>query len=279
MITQSLLPFTLLLLLTLPAGPLQAPASRFDACMSKPAARFSLPRDLAEISGLAWSDGALLAHTDESGSIYRIDGVKGSVTRVAFLEGRPNDDFEGIAVTDSQLVLGTSKGRLYVASWPTAPARGSLAYRVVVTGLGRGCELEGLAWDPGSGALLMPCKRVAGEKRKHGLTVRRWHLARGAALAPVVVSADAMARAGLPGFRPTTIEVDRRTGNWMLFSTAEPGAVEMTPAGNVVRAVRVSHDLHRQPEGLALSPDGDLFVADEAAGFRATLTRYLCVLR
>lgn len=275
--TPSLVPVALVLLLTLSARPLQAPASRFDACVSKPAGRFSLPRDLAEISGLAWADGALLAQTDESASIYRIDGVRGSVTRVAFLEGRPRDDFEGLALADSLLVLGTSKGRLYVADWSASP--GALPYRVVDTGLGRGCELEGLAWDAGSGALLMPCKRIAGEKKRHGLTVRRWHLARGTPLQPVVVSAGAMERAGLPGFRPTTIEVDPRTGNWMLFSAAEPGAVEMTPAGNVLRAVRLSHGLHRQPEGLALSPDGDLFVADEAAGFRATLTRYRCVLR
>ncbi|MGH7585225.1 MAG: hypothetical protein ACREMH_03170 [Gemmatimonadales bacterium] len=275
--TPSLVPFAVVVLLALSARPLQAPASRLDACVSKPAGRFSLPRDLAEISGLAWANDALLAHGDETASIYRIDGVRGSVTRVAFLEGRPRDDFEGIAVTDSQLVLGTSKGRLYLAGWPAAP--GTLPYRVVETGLGRGCELEGLAWDAGSGALLMPCKRVAGEKRKHGLTVRRWHLARGAPLQPVVVRAEAMARAGLPGFRATSIEVDPRTGNWILFSGAEPGAVEMTPAGNILRAVRLSHGLHRQPEALALSPDGDLFVADEAAGFRATLTRYRCAIR
>jgi uncharacterized protein YjiK len=273
----NLAPFVALLLLPLWARPLQAPASRFDACVSKPAARFSLPRDLAEISGLAWSGDALLAHGDETAAIYRIDGVRGSVTRVAFLEGRPRDDFEGMAVADSQLALISSKGRLYLAKWPATP--GTLPYRVVETGLGRGCELEGLAWDAASGALLMPCKRVAGDKRKHGITVRRWHLARGVPLAPVEVSADKMKSAGLPGFRPTSIELDPRTGNWMLLSSAEPGAIEMTPAGAVLRAVRISHGLHRQPEGLALSPAGDLFIADEAAGFRATLTRYRCVLK
>ena len=270
-------PFMVVLLLALSARPLQAPASRFDACMSRPAGRFSLPRDLAEISGLVWANGTLLAHSDESASIYRIDGVRGSVTRIAFLEGRPRDDFEGIAVSDSQLVLATSKGRLYLASWPATP--GALPFHVVETGLGRGCELEGLAWDAGSGALLMPCKRVAGEKKEHGITVRRWHLARGAPLQPVVVGAEAMERAGLPGFRPTSIEVDLRTGNWMLTSSAEPGAIEMTPAGRIVRAVRLSRGLHRQPEGLALSPGAEIFIADEASGFRATLTRYRCVLR
>ena len=264
-------------LLLLVPGPLQAPASRFDACASRPAARYALPRDLTEISGLAWAGDGLLAHSDEAAAIYRIDGGTGSVTRVAYLEGRPRDDFEGIALADGRLVLVTSRGRLYLADWP-AP-QGNLVFRVVETGLGRGCELEGLAWDGASGALLMPCKKVQGDKPRHGVTIRRWHLARGVPLAPVVVSAVAMERAGLPGFRPTSIELDPRSGHWMLMSSAEPGALEMTPAGGVMRAVRLGRQLHRQPEGLALSPAGDLFVADEGAGSVATLTRYRCVLR
>ncbi len=253
------------------AGPTER--SRLGACAAEPDGRWALPAELTEASGLASEGSAVLVHGDEVGRIYRVTPAGGAVLATA-LRGDPKDDFEGIAIAGPRIVLSTSEGRLYVSDWPA----GAVApFRRVETGLGRGCELEGLGWDGARGILLLPCKRFRGKGRRDGLEVRRWNLARSVALAPVTVSAGALASAGLDGFRPSALEVDPATGNWLLLSANPTALLEITASGAVVRAVRLGRG-HRQPEGLALTPAGDLLVADEGAGEAGQLSRYRCAL-
>ncbi len=251
------------------------PRSRLAACAPGPDGRWTLPDPLAEVSGLTWEGTAALAHGDEAGLGYRVAPAAGA-TLAASLEGEPRDDFEGIALAAGRLALSTSTGRLYVAGWP--PRGAAVPHRIVETGLGRECELEGLAWDASGGALLLPCKQVKGKDRPRGrVVVRRWHLERGAALPDVAFADQALEGAGLRAFRPSAIEVDPATGHWLLLSANPPALLEVTPAGAVVHAA-VLDRRHRQPEGLTLTPGGDLLIADEAAGEQAELTRYRCAL-
>jgi hypothetical protein len=252
------------------------PKSRLASCVARPDGRWALPAQLAEVSGLAVEGSSTaLAHGDEVGRVYRVTPEAGA-TLAAVLEGEPKDDFEGIALAGRRLVLSTSSGRLYVGDW--LPRSRVVAHRVIETRLGRGCELEGLAWDPAHGALLLPCKRFKGRGRAPGIVIRRWHLTRGVALPDVVVPAATVTRAGLGDFRPSAIEVDSRTGNWLLLSARPAILLEITPAGILVRTGRLAKG-HRQAEGLALTSGGDLLVADEAAGREALVTRYRCPLR
>jgi hypothetical protein len=251
------------------------PRSRLAACAAEPDGSWVLPDALAEVSGLAWEGTAALAHGDEAGLVYRVAPTEGA-TLVASLEGEPRDDFEGIALAPGRLVLATSRGRLYVAGWP--PRGATVPHRLVETGLGRECELEGLAWDADSSSLLLPCKEAKGKDRRRGeVVVRRWHLDRGGALADVVIAEGALEAAGMREFRPSAIEVDAATRHWLLLSANPPALLEVTPAGSVVHAAALDRR-HPQPEGLTLTPAGDLLVADEAAGGRAQLSRYRCAL-
>ena len=248
--------------------------SRLASCAPAPDGAWTLPAELAEVSGLAWDGDALLSHGDEVGRVYRVAPAAGAGL-AATLRGEPRDDFEGIALAGDRLVLSTSAGRLYVAAW--TGAGGVLEHRVIETGLGRECELEGLAWEAGSGTLLLPCKRPKGKRRPAGLVIRRWRLDPGAALPDVTIPAAAVAAAGIGGFRPSAIEVDPVTGDWLLLSANRPALLEVTPDGAVVRGTTLGRH-HRQPEGLALTPSGDLLVADEAADAAPQLTRYRCPL-
>lgn len=250
------------------------PRSRLEACAPEPDGQWALPDELAEVSGLAWEGPAALAHGDELGRIYRVTPAGGAVIAAA-LTGEPADDFEGIALTPDRVVLSTSSGRLYVVAWPP---RGSLApHRVVETRFGRECELEGLAWDNATGTLLLPCKEGKDRGRRSGIAIRRRALDSAAPLDDVRVSDSALRAAGLSRFRPSAIEVDRGTGHWILLSARPAALLEITPTGAVV-AARTLDRRHRQPEGLTLTPEGDLLIADEAAGEQAELTRYRCDL-
>ena len=79
--------------------------------------RWALPDRLEEISGLSMTqDGRLLAHNDEHSIVYEINPDDGSITK-SFQVGDQRkplvDDFEGIAVSEEQVYLLTSTGRLY----------------------------------------------------------------------------------------------------------------------------------------------------------------------
>jgi uncharacterized protein YjiK len=271
------IPLFVVVLLAMAFAPDQdPPVSRLAACAARPDGRWVLPAELTEVSGLALEGSSTaLAHGDEVGRVYRVTPETGA-TLAAVLEGEPKDDFEGIALAGRQLVLSTSDGRLYIGDWP--PRSMVVAHRVIETGLGKGCALEGLGWDTASGALLLPCNQIKGRGRAAGIVIRRWHLTRGVPLFDVRVPAATVARAGLNDFRPSAIEVDSRTGNWLLLSARPATLLEITPEGAVVRTGRLAKG-HRQAEGLALTRDGDLLVADEAAGREPTVTRYRCPLR
>jgi len=119
-------------------------------------ARFDLPGRLDEISGLAFSpDGRLFAHDDERGRVHEIDPLTGEVGKRFDLGAGPvADDFEGIAIVGERFFLVSSTGRLY--EFREGDDRAIVAYRVTDTGLGRGCEIEGLDWDPAADELLIP---------------------------------------------------------------------------------------------------------------------------
>ena len=243
------------------------------------ATHWRLPGRLREISGLATTrDHRLLAHNDEAGVIYEIDFLNGSIVKqfqMADMADPVADDFEGIAVADDQLFLVTSSGRIYETR---EGAEGeSVLYRVYATGVGRECEIEGLAYDAGARELLLMCKDARNEELEGRLPIYRWSIDRKRLNTEVPVMAaipDFTRHIGSNRYRPSGIERHPESGNYFVVA-ARPGAIaEVTPSGEVVAARRFVAQWHRQIEGIAFAADGALIVADEGAGGRARLTIY-----
>ena len=233
-----------------------------------------LPAALREISGLAFHRGVLLAHDDEIGRIYSINPVTGAVAIFATLRGPIHDDFEGIAVLRDTVWLMTSSGTLYgvKATASSAP----VAFALHQTGLGKRCELEGLAADSANGVLLLPCKTLP--KNGRGVVVYRWNLAQGARRD----SRDGERGAGRPqegGRAGRASQRDRgrarhRSPAGTFIRPPRPARVrrqQVSPVG----ALRLPRR-HAQPEGLALAANGDIFVSDEGGNGAGTLAIYRC---
>ncbi|MCC6318931.1 MAG: hypothetical protein IT361_14730 [Gemmatimonadaceae bacterium] len=258
-----------------------APQTRVPSALrsidfGRPEAQVTLPKGLVEVSGLAvTANGSLLAHGDERGIVSVLDGLTGRVARW-FSLGRPpvRADLEGIALVGPRLFLITSTGILYEAR--EGAAESEVAASVTDTGIGTQCEIEGLAWDARAQALLVPCKTPLVDAWRDRVTVFRWPLVRTAQASPPisVPLGAAIARTGTRGFRPSGIEVDPVTGNYVLVAGPERALLEIDPRGDVVGGVALSRKLHRQPEGIAFLGDSLLVIADEGSGSRATLTTY-----
>lgn len=243
------------------------------------ATRWTLPRRLTEISGLALTpDERLLAHNDEEAVVFDLDLRDGSVAgrfQLADLDRPVAGDFEGIAAAGGRIWLVTSAGRLYESGEGADGA--SVLFRVHATGAGRDCEIEGLAHDEDRRELLLLCKNARSAALEGKLAIFRWSLddERLRADARTVIPVGDFSRR-LRGnrFQPSGIERHPVSGNYFVVAARQAAVAEVTPDGEVLAVRGFTAPWHRQIEGITFAPDGALLVADEGRGGRARLTRY-----
>ncbi len=243
----------------------------------KSATHSKLPRALQEISGLAVTpDGRVFAHGDERALVVQIDACAAKTVKSFSLGAPPvRGDFEGIAIAGDRFFLVTSIGQLY--EFREGAEGAAVPFTVRDTGLGKVCEIEGLAYEPGDRVLLLGCKQPMRRELRGEISVLRWSLDRGAVADPpslTIPLGDVVKRAGGKGFHTSSIERDARSGHFLLVAGPERELVEVTAAGAVVAARALSRQLHPQPEGLTLLGDSVLVVGDEGANGRASITCY-----
>ena len=243
------------------------------------ATHWKLPRRLAEISGLTMTtDHRLLAHNDEKGVVYEINYRNGSIVKAFQLADMATpvaDDFEGIATVDDQVYLVTSAGRLYECG---EGADGeSVLFNSYATGVGRDCEIEGLAYDESQRALLLMCKNPRRADLEEQLAIYHWSIDEKQLneAGRIVISVIEFSRhIGGKKFQPSGIERHPVSGNYFVVAARQRAIAEITPEGRVVAAKQFFAQWHRQAEGITFAADGALIVADEGAGGKARLTFY-----
>jgi hypothetical protein len=244
-----------------------------------PSARIELPRELAEISGLAFTeDGRLLAHGDERAVIYQIDLTSGKMVKrfaIGDAGGPLLGDFEDIQVVGDRVFLVTSEGVLLEATEGRDGETVPLVRRT--RGLGGACEVEGLSWDQASSSMLLLCKQAQGKRWKDQLVILAVNPGTGEFESEprLTVSLSDLKRAtGIKRFAGSAMVRYPRSGTWILASGPEHAYAEIDSSGKVLAGGRLQPKRHRQPEGLAIAPDLTLLISDEAAGARATITGY-----
>jgi uncharacterized protein YjiK len=267
----------LLALLALPAG--VADSSRLVSCLAaKPRLRWALPPDLQEISGLVLTDdGRLLVHDDGRARIVELDYRTGREVK-AFELGRPvrRGDFEGIAVAGPRLFLVTSDGVLYETR--EGKDRDAVPYTRTPTGAGRLCEVEGLAYEPGSQALLLLCKTARVRDLRHAITILRWSIDGHRWLDPdrITIPLDKPFRDTYGAeFRGSDLARDPVTGRYLAIAGINRMAMELTAEGRIVGAGFLGKH-HPQAEGVAVARDGTILVSDEGRQGPAHLAVYAC---
>lgn len=231
-----------------------------------------LPGQLDEVSGLAISGGGrLFAHDDERGRVHEIDPATGDVG-IRFDLGDPMalDDFEGIAIVEERFFMVSSAGLLY--EFREASDREDVEYRVTDTGVGRGCEVEGLEYDPEDDALVLACKTTS--PSRGSIVLERVSLEGGRRLDPILVERGALDRWDVDTeFAPSGV-VRTPIGTFLVLSARDDAIIEVDRTGTVVAAIRLSGGRHPQSEGIVVGPDAVLYVADEKNGKEPRLTAY-----
>lgn len=253
-------------------------AATLAAYLAKdPVQQFFLPPGLSEISGLAVASAeTVYAHNDEYGIVYEIDLRQEKVIK-AFALGRPTvkGDFEDIAVRGDYVYLLTSDGRIFEA--PKGEHRKRVHYNVYDTGVEDRCETEGLANGPTEDEFLILCKKPHQAALKERLVIYAWNLR------DHLPTVKAWLDVPLDGlveeldqatFHPSAFVWRRETSALLIFSAKNHIAIETHQQGRLISRTRLRKDLHPQPEGLALMPDGRLIVSDEGQRGRGKISVY-----
>ena len=241
---------------------------------SQPDTVRTLPVSLQEISGLAFHRGVLLAHDDELGRIYTINPLTGAVTIFATLRGPIHDDFEGIAVLGDTVWLMTSSGKLYGVK--ATASRDPVAYALYHTGLGKRCELEGLAADAATRRAAASVQDAAEERAGHA----DLSLERGKESARDPDGGERDGESHEEGWC-TDASVRARSKSCQAAITCwcchpvPPALLELDGAGVPQGYIRLPSS-HAQPEGLAIGSNGDIFISDEGVNRTGTLSVYRC---
>ena len=239
----------------------------------KPIARWQLPPELAEISGLALTpDQRLFAHNDETGRITEIDYRRGTVVKSFVVE--ETGDFEGLTYAGDHFIMMASNGVLYEFQEGDDGERVDCS--TIDTHLGKECEFEGIAYDAGADAVILACKNVGDKKLKDAVVLYHYPLADaggGKARMQVIPFSELIGQHEWKDLRPTDIAIDPDTGNYVIVSTRKNAIVEFTPNGEPVMA-RELDQRHPQPEGVAITRDKILIISDEASNAAASITLY-----
>ena len=247
-----------------------------DPMRVSPVAKWMMPVELREISGLALtSDGRLLTHDDNVGTIYVLDPRSGIVLKQFYLgSGGVRGDFEAIATAGPDIYLLDSNGTIY--HFREGAQGAGVPFTTFDTRLGKECEFESMVYQRDSGWLVMPCKKATNKKLQDQLVIYRVRVAGAAApkLSMMTIPlAQIIGANGWKSLHPSDMTIDPATGNYVLIASHEKALVEITPAGQVVRAGPLP-GVHQQPEGVAITNDSILIVSDEENKTPAAITLY-----
>ena len=244
-------------------------------------ARWIMPNDLKEISGLALTgDGRLFGFGDEHAHVFEIDFRRGVIVKEFTLAEKGKavkGDFEGMTIApDGTMYMVESNGRVF--AFKEGKDSANVGFTVFDTGLKDECEFEGVAFEKTLNALLLACKKISDKKLKDAVVIFRWKLsgdtARAARLSHLSVPmSDAIGANEWDGLHPSDITVAPFTGDYVLVASREQAILEITPAGKVVFS-RPLPGVHDQAEGVAITKDSLLIVSDEAAAKKVDLVAH-----
>jgi uncharacterized protein YjiK len=265
--------------------------------VNDPDEKWQLPNSLDEISGLSYIESDRLACVqDEKGNIYVFNILSGEVERK--IDFGDLGDYEGVEIIDDDAWALKSSGTLYeVKNYWNEKDHKLTKFNTVLSGKN---DAEGLAYDPVSGNLLIACKGhpyFDEKKGKEFKAIYEFDLrTKKVGLEPFLLivmdtikyykNYNTMAQLGVEllaffdsskgdiSFQPSGISIHPATGNIYVIASVGNLLMVFSRDGDILSMVKLKSEYHPQPEGICFSPDGTLFISNEADGDDGTILMF-----
>ena len=259
--------------------------------LNNPSVVFVLPEELNEISGLAViSPELLLANQDEKGVLYFFNIEKETVEKK--LKWGKEGDYEGVAVVGNTAYVTNSKGTIYqIKNYQS----GNPEVKEFENKELSDCDAEGLAYHKDEHVLLIACKEGSGkgDRKIYRFSPDSMVLEpqpyRSLSLKEIE---EFVITTGLDKFSvnlgkfldpegesgvllPSGIAIHPKSKDLFVLSAKSKLLLVYTPAGELKDVAELDHTLFRQPEAIAFTPNGDLYIGNEAKGEKATILKFV----
>ena len=227
---------------------------------------YKLPQTLDEISGIVFNqkDNSVLAINDEHGWLYKVhinDDM--DLERWHYYKGA---DFEDLVLIDSMFYVLESNGNIIRFTYVSPDSVTVKEFDFPLEGKN---EFEILYHDKARKQLVMLCKDCAADD-KNSLSAYAFDIESAAYVTnPVFVMdirkiEDIMDEKKLR-FKPSAATIHPLTNDLYIISSINKVLVIASLQGVPKAVYRINPKLYKQPEGMAFTPRGDLFVSNEFA--------------
>ena len=233
-----------------------------------------LGKSVNEISGLTFNtdDSSLLAVSDSKRKIFQIDLSREKLKDYAE-KMYTQSDFEDLVKIDTNIYVLISDGTIIAMPLHVADSSRTIVYPTPFRGKN---DFETMYYDPDANGLIIICKECEEEKGQHKRTAYRFNLAEKAFDDPPFYSistADvkALVKNDDAEFRPSAAAIHPIEKRLYILASAGSLLVITDVRGKVLEAFNLNPDIYPQPEGMAFSPDGTMYVSNEGKYGKPTL--------
>lgn len=235
---------------------------------------WEMPDELEEISGMSWiGDDKIAAIEDEDGIIYIYDLKESKVSRT--VEFADDGDYEGIAVNKADAYVMRSDGLLFEVRDYLSDSPQTKTYQAAMSHKN---NVESLALDAKNHRLLIaPKDEDPNDEDIKG--VYAFDLNESLMLPDLIFKVDMKDKAlkdfkkknSKRTFRPSDLAIHPQTGEIYILEGVNPKLMILNTTGAIKTIYKLDKDDFAQPEGITFSPDGHLFISNEAHGGTANI--------
>ncbi|WP_207427695.1 SdiA-regulated domain-containing protein [Pedobacter sp. SYSU D00535] len=251
---------------------------------------YQVPAELNEISGISFvNDNLLVAIQDEEGILYFYDLKEEKVTRkYEFWKGK---DYEDLAVVGKDLFIVNSSGTIYeLKNFEAGPSQPV----VHKTALQEVNNIEGLAYDKANNRLLLGVKDIGLDMHKDHKHIYAFDLATKKLIEKEAYTISltevegyfkgdqieeyskkilkAIGNQNLNEiFRTSALNFNPKTGNLYVLSSLNNIIAVLDKSGKIIKVLELDGKEFIQPEGLAFTSDGRLFISNEGKNKQANI--------
>ncbi len=225
-----------------------------------------LPKNLLEVSGIAWLDADHFACVqDEKGTVF-IYNIRQNKIDDEILFG-PKGDYEGIAIVDQTIYVLRADGVIfgienYSGNKPNV--------KMYTTSLSKKQDSESLAYDKKNNRLLIAEKEAESESSEFK-GIYAFDLATKTMSETPVYKIDlkheifGKIKKGKAknSISPSDLDINPVNGNLYILEGTKPKLLIMSPEGKMLYLYDLEKDDFPQPEGLSFSPDGKMYISNE----------------
>ncbi|MEI6950413.1 SdiA-regulated domain-containing protein [Paraflavisolibacter sp. H34] len=240
------------------------------------AARWELPPELMEVSGIAYLDrDRFVCIQDEKGALFVYNVQTGKIEQEIPFAGP--GDYEGVTLAGTDAFVVRSDGRLY----EIADFRGkNPRVKEHRTPLTAKQDVEGLCYDAREKRLLLAPKGEDPTSKEYkgiyAVDPGTGHMQTAPVLKIPVGEGAANGKKEKKknkGVQPSEINVHPKTGQIYVLDGPNRRLLILERSGQLLRQVQLKGGDFPQAEGLTFSPEGVLYISNEGKGGKGTIVK------